>query len=65
MGQLVKFWPLKDHTDVSRGTRGLNCSLGLHLHPYFVYESREGSGEIAHWHPLANALTAVPKSHAF
>ena len=40
--------PLNTHTDVSSRARGLNFSLSLGLHPYFVYASNEGSGESAH-----------------
>ena len=42
--------------DVSSGGRGLNFSLGLHIHQYFVYSSSEGSGESVHLHRLARAF---------
>ena len=54
MGQCMKFWylshmhkyPLANaRADVYSEARGLNFSLSLHLHPYFVYASREGSAE--------------------
>ena len=31
--------------DISSGARGLKLGLKLHLHPYFVYASSEGSGD--------------------
>ena len=34
--------PLKAHAGIS----GLNIGLSLHLHPYFIYVSNEGSGEL-------------------
>ena len=33
--------------DIFSRARGLNVGLSLHPHPYFVYVSREGSGECA------------------
>ena len=36
------------HTDVSSKIKGLQFGLSLHLHPYFVYGSSEGSDESAH-----------------
>ena len=36
------------HTDVSRNDTGLIFSQSLHLHPYFVYASSEGSGVSVH-----------------
>ena len=41
------------HYVVSSNARGLNFGPRLHLHPYFVYASSEGSGESAHMHRLA------------
>ena len=40
--------PFNIHADISRVANGLNFGLSLHLHPYFVYASREGTGESAH-----------------
>ena len=34
---------LKAHVDVSSGASDLNFGPSLHLHPYFVYSSSEGS----------------------
>ena len=42
--------PLNACADVSRGARGLKFGLCLHLHPYFVYTSSEGSGESVQTH---------------
>ena len=48
------------HASISSGDRGLNFGLGLHLHPYFVHASREGSGKSG----CINAHSLlVPKSH--
>ena len=44
--------PLNSHAGESSRSRFLNCSLILHLHPYFVYASSEGSVESAHMHRL-------------
>ena len=41
------------HAEESSGTRGLNFSLSLHLHPYFVSASNEGFCESAH-SPFSN-----------
>ena len=46
------------HTDVFSGDRGLKFGLSLHLYPYFLYASSEGSGESAHMRRLAWAFTA-------
>ena len=35
--------PINEHADNSSGARGLR----LHLHPYFVYLSSEGAGEVS------------------
>ena len=35
------------HTDVYWWATVLNFCPSLHLHPYFVYRSSEGSGEFA------------------
>ena len=43
---------LNAHAEVSSGARGLNFVLSLHLHPYFVYASGEGSDETAHMRRL-------------
>ena len=37
------------NADVSRGAIGLNFGPSIHLLPYFVYVSSEGSGEPAHF----------------
>ena len=39
---------LNVNAGVSRETRGPSFSLGVHLHPYFVYASSESAGETAH-----------------
>ena len=45
----MKFWFLTICTNASHKKRlGLHFGLGLHLHPYFVYASREGSSEPVH-----------------
>ena len=36
------------HADVSSDAIGLNLGPSLHLHPYFVHASNEGSWESAH-----------------
>ena len=38
--------------------KGLSFGLCLHLHPYFVYTSSDGSGESAHMRRLPRAFTA-------
>ena len=35
------------HVSSARGPRKLTFGLRLHLHPYFLYVSRKGSGETA------------------
>ena len=45
--------PLNNYADVSSGARSLSYALNLHLYPYFMYVSSEGSGESAHLHRLA------------
>ena len=42
--------------DVSRGAGGLNHGLILDLHPYFVYASSKGSGELVNMHTSAYFL---------
>ena len=37
--------PIKSHTDASSLAIGLNLDLMLHLYPYVVFESSEGSCE--------------------
>ena len=49
---------IKAHADISSKVRDLNFSLSLHLHPNFMYASREGSGKSVHMHRLARASTA-------
>ena len=44
---------IKAHAEVSSEARGLNFCLSLHLHPYFMYASSEGSGGSAHMLPDA------------
>ena len=39
--------PLNAHVYISSRTRGLNFGQSVHLDPYFVYASSEGSGEYA------------------
>ena len=46
------------HPDVFKEARGLYFGLSLHLHPYFMYASSEGSGESAHMRRLAWAFAA-------
>ena len=51
----IRFWllspidakmpPLNIHTAVSRKARGLNFGMSLHLHPFFVNVSSQGSGK--------------------
>ena len=41
---------INDHFDVFSKARGLNSGLNRHLHSYFVYASREGSGESVSMH---------------
>ena len=51
---------INSHADISRRANGrLNFSLSLYLHPYFVYESSEGSGESAHLCRLTRAFPAL------
>ena len=40
-------------TDVSSGSRSLDASQSLNIHPYVVYASSDGSGESVHVHRLA------------
>ena len=46
------------HADVPTKAiyRGLNNGLSLHLHPYFVYGSREGSGGSVHADAISNEI---------
>ena len=37
--------PLYVHAEISSGARGNKFRLSLHLYPYYVYASNEGSGE--------------------
>ena len=37
------------NTELSCRVRALTFGLSFHLHPYFVYPSRRGSGESGHW----------------
>ena len=43
----TKLEPLNPHADASSGAWDIKCGLSLLLHPYFVYDSREGYGESA------------------
>ena len=47
---------IKHHADISSRTRGPNFGTSLHLHPYFVYASSEGSGEYVHMRRLARTF---------
>ena len=47
---------IKAHVDESSGARGLNFNSSLHLHPYFVYASSEGSGETVDAHVAGPGL---------
>ena len=40
--------PLNAHADAFSGARVLISCLSLHLHPYFLYRSRESSEESGH-----------------
>ena len=44
-------------TDVYSVAKGLNLGLSLYLHPYFVYVSREGSGESVHMRRTQTGLS--------
>ena len=57
---LVPIWNVQKppYADISSGARGLNFGLSLHLHPYFVFVSCEGSGEPAPFCKLSWALIA-------
>ena len=48
------------HADVSTKARGLKFSLRLHLQPYFVYKSSEGSSKSVH-SPEPSLLTDAIK----
>ena len=39
---------INNHVDVFSELRRLQFRLDLHIHPYFVYESSEGSSESAY-----------------
>ena len=61
MNQHVRFWYLSDMRKSLQKTHmlayltgaiGLYFGLRLHLHPYFVYASSEGSDESAHMRRL-------------
>ena len=43
---------ITSHSDIPSGARSLNFSFSLHLHPYSVHASNEGSGESAHMRRL-------------
>ena len=40
------------HAGVPSGARGLKFALSLHLHPFVMYASSEGSGETVRMHRL-------------
>ena len=46
-------YELNAHADISREVSNLNFGLGLHLHPYFVYATSQGSGQSLHMCRLA------------
>ena len=50
--------PLNEHADVSNMVRVLNFALRLHLHPYFMCASSEGSVETAQLRRLSRAFIA-------
>ena len=50
--------PINAHTDVSSSARGLNLGQSHYLHLYFVYMSRECSGESVHLPRLVCAFVA-------
>ena len=54
----VSFTNVNAHADVSNMVRVLNFALRLHLHPYFMYTSSEGSVETAQLHRLSRAFVA-------
>ena len=47
---------VQHHVQLFSKSRELNVGLSLHLHPYFVNASSEGSGKSAHLHRLIWAL---------
>ena len=48
---LYAHMPLMDaHAGISSKAGGLHYGLNLHLHPYYVYASREGCGETENTH---------------
>ena len=49
--------PLNAHAGVSSGSRGLTVGVSLHLHPYFMYASSEGSGQSAQTHQSLRCST--------
>ena len=54
--------PLTVHADICSQARGKIFGLSIHLHPYFVHASREGSGE---FHALSQTLIKKPFDQVF
>ena len=51
-------WPLSVYAQMHQiNAHSKATGLSLHLNPYFVYASSEGSGESAHVRKLAEAFT--------
>ena len=49
---------LKARADISSGAKGLYFGVTLHLHPYFVKASSEGSGVSGRMHRLTRVFAA-------
>ena len=54
---------LNDYTDLSSGARVQNYGLSLHLLPYLVYASSEGSGQHLHGPLLLHNTISIKLSH--
>ena len=50
--------PIHTYADASGGARGQNFGPSLHLHPYFVSASNEGSGDSARTRRLAGVFVS-------
>ena len=50
--QHAKSHPLNMYVKLYSGARDLDFSLSLHLHPYFVFACRIGTGKTAHMQSL-------------
>ena len=48
----AKSHPLNMYVKLYSEARDLDFSLSLHLHPYFVFACRIGTGKAAHMHRL-------------